>query len=336
MIERLLDKLWQPRAAFDHPVTVGITIAVVVLLALTPLLIEALSRRGAVGADLRAELYRRYRTWLVLTALILGPVLLGAGCTILAVAVLSFLCFGEFARSTGLHRHRALCFTIVVGILALTFAELDHWYGLFVALTSLTIAMIAVVALFPDRPEGYIQRVALSSFAFLLFGVCLGHLAYIANDALYRPIMLTILVGVEMNDVFAYITGRAFGRRRLAPNTSPNKTVGGAIGALILTTCLFVVLGHFTFRGTQLDTALHLLVMGILVSIAGQFGDLVISSIKRDLGVKDMGASLPGHGGLLDRFDSLLLVAPAIFHYIGYVRGFGLDQPLRILSNPWP
>jgi phosphatidate cytidylyltransferase len=69
------------------------------------------------------------------------------------------------------------------------------------------------------------------------------------------------------------------------------------------------------------------------VSVAGQFGDLMVSSIKRDIGIKDMGASIPGHGGLLDRFDSMLLVAPAVFYYIEFFRGFGLDQPTRIFTG---
>ena len=74
--------------------------------------------------------------------------------------------------------------------------------------------------------------------------------------------------------------------------------------------------------------------MGFLLGISGLFGDLLMSAIKRDLGVKDMGVTIPGHGGLLDRFDSLILVAPALFHYIAYFRGFGLDQPIHIFSSP--
>ena len=78
----------------------------------------------------------------------------------------------------------------------------------------------------------------------------------------------------------------------------------------------------------------HLVAMGVLLSVAGQMGDLVISSMKRDLHIKDMGSFIPGHGGLLDRFDSLLFVGPVMFHYIGYFQGFGLDQPVRIFTNP--
>ena len=70
-----------------------------------------------------------------------------------------------------------------------------------------------------------------------------------------------------------------------------------------------------------------------LVGLLGQLGDLTLSSIKRDVGIKDTGALIPGHGGVLDRFNSLLLVAPAAFHYIGYFNGFGLDQPARIITG---
>jgi len=73
--------------------------------------------------------------------------------------------------------------------------------------------------------------------------------------------------------------------------------------------------------------------MGLIISVLGQCGDLVISSIKRDLEIKDMAGTIPGHGGLLDRFDSLLLVAPTLFHYINYFHGIGLDQPVRIFTG---
>ena len=103
----------------------------------------------------------------------IGPVLLGAGWTIAAVCAMSMLCYREFARATGLFRHRSISLLVVFGIFAITFAIADHWYGFFVAITPLMIACIAAVAIFSDQPKGYIQRVALGIFAFLLFGVCL-------------------------------------------------------------------------------------------------------------------------------------------------------------------
>ena len=88
------------------------------------------------------------------------------------------------------------------------------------------------------------------------------------------------------------------------------------------------LLGHGVFLGTPMDRWWLLLVLGLLVSVAAQAGDLMLSSIKRDLGIKDMGVTLPGHGGVLDRFNSLLLVAPSVFHLVGYYVGFGLDEPV--------
>ena len=90
---------------------------------------------------------------------------------------------------------------------------------------------------------------------------------------------------------------------------------------------------HFVFKGEVLDRPSRLIELGVIISICGQFGDLLISSIKRDLDIKDMGILFPGHGGWLDRFDSLILVAPAVFHFVGYFRGIGLDEPARILTG---
>jgi phosphatidate cytidylyltransferase len=326
-------RLFGFRHAFDDPVTVVLTLAVAALLLLAPLLIFSTTRAAKSTADKRKELWDRYRSWIWLVLLILIPILAGAFWTIVAVATLSFLCYREYARITGLFRERTISLIVVVGILLLTFAELDNWYRLFVALFPLTVALIAIGGLIADQPKGYIQRVGLGVLGFALFGSALGNLGYMANDWNYRPILLLILCSVELNDIFAYICGHLFGHRKFVPNTSPNKTVGGALGALILTTPLVAVIAHFIWRDTALDSAIRLIGLGIIISVVGQFGDLMLSSIKRDLGLKDTAKLIPGHGGLLDRFDSLILVAPAVFHYVNYFVGFAAGQPERIFTG---
>jgi len=327
------ERLFGYQHAFDQPVTVGITLAVIVVVIVVPTLLWLLSRQGFIGPVQREELMKRYKSWLILIPLMGVPVLLGAFWTILAVAVLSLLCYREYARVTGLFREKTISFMVVVGIVVVNFAVLDHWYNFFVALFPLASGTIAAVAIFADRPKGYIQRVALGVLGFTLFGSAMAHLGYMANDANYRPILLLVFLAVELNDVFAFVVGKTIGQRKLAPNTSPNKTLGGALGALVLTTMLVAIVGHWVFPDTPLDSPPYLVILGIIISIVGQLGDLMLSSIKRDLGIKDTGVTIPGHGGLLDRFDSLILVAPAVFHYVGYLIGFGLDQPARIITG---
>src|SRR5213592_3100945 len=327
------ERLFAFRHAFDDRVTVVLTLTALILLLLAPLLIFVVTRAANNTADKRRELWDRYRSWIWLALFILIPILAGAFWTILAVATLSFLCYREYARITGLFRERTISLIVVIGILLITFSVLDNWYRFFLALFPLTVALIATGALIADQPKGYIQRVGLGVFGFALFGCALGHLGYIANDWNYRPILLLVVFAVELNDIFAYICGHLFGRRKFVPNTSPNKTVVGALGAIALTTPLFALGAHFIWFNTALDTPVLLLARGIIVSVVGQFGDLMLSSIKRDLGLKDTSKIIPGHGGILDRFDSLILVAPAMFHYVNYFVGFAAGQPQQIFSG---
>ncbi len=316
--------------AFAHPVTLWIVAGLAAMLAATPLVFIVFGRLGKLTPAIRGELWARYWSWLVLVPLMVVPVLLGRIWTIAALALLGLFAYREFARATGFFRNRTMSAAVVVVIALIFAAVLDHWYGFFMALPSLGISLLVIVALVGDQPKGYLQRVALGVFSVAVFGICLGHVAYFANDADYRPVLLLIFLCVEMNDIFAFCSGKLLGRRKLAPATSPGKTWGGALGALVLTTRLFAGIGTFVFAGSVLAHPVHLLTMGALLAVTGQLGDLVISSVKRDLGLKDMGSLIPGHGGLLDRFDSLLFVGPALFHYIGYFVGVGLDQPARI------
>lgn len=333
MSSESLSRLFDPWHAFQEPVTLWITVGLAAVLAIVPLLIWLLSTTGKVSGKLRGELLVRYYAWLVIIPVLIVPVLLGAFWTIAGLCLLSLFCYREYARATGLVREKLISILVVAGIVLLGLATLDHWYGFFVALPSLTVTAIAALAILQDRPQGYIQRVALGVFGYLLFGVCLAHLAFLANDTHYRPMIILLFLAVEMNDVFAFCCGKTLGKRKLCPGTSPNKTIAGAAGALVLTTLLMLLLGRFVFGGTKIAGPLHLMALGALVSIAGQFGDLTLSSIKRDLGIKDMAATIPGHGGLLDRFDSILLAAPVFFHFVHYFVGIGENQPPFVFTS---
>jgi phosphatidate cytidylyltransferase len=335
------DRLFGYERAFEHPITAAVTVGVACLLVVTPLCFWLLARAGRIDATLRAELLRRYYSWLVLVPLMLVPILLGAAWTIVGVGLLSLLCYREYARATGLFRERLISCTVVGGVVLLTLSVLDHWYRLFVALTPLTVGVITAVAILADRPKGYIQRVALGALGFLLFGTALGHFGYLANDPNYRPVMILVLLAVEMNDVFAFAVGKSLGRHPLASNTSPRKTVEGAVGGVTLTTLLVVGVGLFIFPAAYRDSfgitaaqeLRYLIGLGLIIGVVGLLGDLMLSSVKRDLGLKDFGTLIPGHGGLLDRFDSLILVAPAVFHYANYLAGVGLHEPTHVFSG---
>lgn len=329
------ERLFDATQAFEHPVTIGAVTAIVVGLFTASILVRVLQRQGKIADETYRELLARTRSWYVLSAAMVVPILLGAAWVCGFFLLLSLFCFREYSRATGLDASSTATISVVLAILLIYVSVLDHWMGLFTASWAFGMCLITIMALVPDSPRGYIQRIALATVGFALFGVSLGHLAFISNDAMFRPILLWILLSTELNDVFAYLAGKTFGKRKLLPNTSPNKTWGGAIGAITITTLSAALLGHYVFRGTALDQLPHLLALGVLISIFGQCGDLVISSIKRDLGVKDMASVIPGHGGLLDRFDSLLLVAPVVFHYINYFKteGIGGDQPIRIITG---
>jgi phosphatidate cytidylyltransferase len=320
----------QAEGPFQNPVTLWIVLGVAAALCIGALLILLLGAGGRLAPPLRRELWLRLGSWCVLAPLMIAPILAGRAWTIAAVALLGLACYREYARATGLFRDHVVSLVVVAGILAVNLAAVDHWYGFFVALMPMGCGFIAIASIPFDRPQGYVQRVGLGIYGFFLFGVGLAHFGYMANDPNYRPLLLMLLLAVGLNDVGAFVVGKSIGGPKLVPQTSPNKTVSGALGALVGTTIVVSLLGHVVFAGTVLDQAGLLIGLGLLVSIAGQLGDLMLSSIKRDIGIKDMGHTIPGHGGILDRFNSLLLVAPASFHYIGYFLGFGLDQPTRI------
>lgn len=314
-------RLWDPRLAFEHPVTIGIFAFIAAGIVISGGAIYAASASGKLNPATATELKLRWKSWCWLLLAIAGPILLGAAYTIFAVVILSLLCYREYARAVGISQHTVINLIVVVCTLVAAFAAFIHYDRLFFACGALGTGLIVVGTINQDQPKGFNQRVALGLFGWLLFGYSLGYLSLMTNDPRFRPLLLTIILAVEMNDVFAYCCGKTFRGPKLLPITSPGKTISGSVGAMVLTTVLVGVLMHFLFKGTAIDHWSRLLTLGVIISGLGQLGDLTLSSIKRDVGIKDFSAAIPGHGGFLDRFDSLVFVPPAVYHYLSLVLG---------------
>jgi phosphatidate cytidylyltransferase len=118
---------------------------------------------------------------------------------------------------------------------------------------------------------------------------------------------------VEMSDVLQYISGKTLGRHKIIPEVSPNKTWEGFLGGIA--TAMLLSLG---IRFLTPFSIVETLLVSLLITVAGFFGGAVMSAVKRDFGVKDFGSVIPGHGGMLDRVDSLCYAAPIFFHYVRY------------------
>ena len=135
--------------------------------------------------------------------------------------------------------------------------------------------------------------------------------------------LIFVVLGCAINDVAAFMIGKTFGTHKLAPQISPGKTVEGGLGGLILSTVILEIFAAILTQHTGVQVKYGLLTLYlILSSIIGQFGDLAMSVIKRSAGIKDFGNLLPGHGGILDRFDSLLFAAPFAMIFFLITKGF--------------
>jgi phosphatidate cytidylyltransferase len=264
--------------------------------------------------------WKAYRGWLAMVPVVVAALFFGRVTTIVFFTAVALFSFKEYARATGLYRDWPMTGLVYLGILAVGVIALVHdprlgvcgWYGLFAIVPSYVIAGILLVPIVRNRAEGQLQAIALAALGFVYIGWMFGHVAFLANAKDAYGYLLYLLLAVELNDVAAFTFGKLFGRHPLRGNISPKKTWEGSLGALCVSMALPWVL-RFSFPHFS---TLELILTGLIVGIAGQLGDLSISVIKRDLGVKDMGAILSGHGGLLDRIDSLIYVAPLFFHMV--------------------
>ncbi|MEM7431735.1 MAG: phosphatidate cytidylyltransferase [Pseudomonadota bacterium] len=272
-----------------------------------------------------SSVWSTYKGWLIMVPLALGTIFLGREAIIIGVALLAIFGFREFARATGLYSDWWMTGIVYLGIAALAVASyiddprqgLPGWYGLFMALPAYVVAAIVLVPIIRNQADGQLQRIALAILGFLYFGWMFSHVGFIANTTYAYGYLLFLIFAVEINDIAAFTCGKLFGKHRLRENISPNKTVEGSLGAILVS---LVIPFLFSFSFPHLTTW-QLILIGLIVGVGGQLGDLVISYIKRDIGIKDMGSAISGHGGILDRIDSLIFVAPILFHIIRWVVG---------------
>ena len=277
-----------------------------------------------VGRDV-APIWQTYRGWLVMVPLVFGALLLGRTATIAGVTLLALFGFREYARATGLYEDWWLTGIVYAAIVAVGITSwmpdprlgYPGWYGLFIALPAWAIGAIVMVPILRNRSHGQLQQVALAIMGFLYFGWMFSHLGFLANTEHAYAWLLFLVFAVEINDVAAFTSGRLFGRHKLRENISPNKTIEGFVGAVLVSLAVPFLL-HFSLPGF---TPWQLIAIGLIVGVGGQLGDLVISYIKRDIGIKDMGTTIRGHGGVLDRIDSMIFVVPLFFHFVRWFHG---------------
>ena len=279
------------------------------------LILRGSSRREATGVQ---HAWVATRAWFVMLPAILLTIGLGPGVFIVAVCAVSLGCVKEFARATGLYQDWLFVGTVYAGIVALFWSAWLAWYGLFVALPVFGITTIFLLPSLRNRYEGMIQRVGLSTIAFIYLGWFLAHLAYLANSPSGYGYLVFLVLGVELSDAAGFTFGKFFGRHPLISEISPRKTQEGAFGSLLVTTVYVLGVRHWLHGFGTRELGFSILI----IWLGGLFGDLVISFVKRDLGIKDMGTLIPGHGGLLDRFDSLVFTSPLFFHMVNHYIGF--------------
>ena len=191
-----------------------------------------------------------------------------------------------------------------------------------VALGALGALILNSLTILQHRHEGSLDLLARGVFTSLYLGLGAAAAVLLGRGGSGGHLLVLTLVTLWITDTGAYVFGSIFGRYQLTPRLSPRKTIEGLIAGIVLAGG-----GAWALEAYLFDTGLrwyYALGFGILISLAALLGDLAVSAIKRDVGVKDTGSLIPGHGGLLDRLDSFLLVMPAVYLYLVSLHHAGL------------
>lgn len=282
------------------------------------LVIEILARRRP-NKDLN-EVRIRVRSWWIILVLIEGALYLGKWTTLFFFASVSFFALREYlSRVPTRVCDRKVLFWVLLAI-PLQFALISQeWIFAFVCFVPVySISILAFRLLLTGEPKGFVMAMATYQLGLMSTVYSVGHLAYLPFLRPGRAYELEagsvlFVIGVtQLNDVFQFISGKTLGRRKIMPLISPKKTVEGFLGGVVLSSALSAGVAPYLTPLTHVEG----IAAGACLSMFGFLGDVLMSAIKRDLQIKDFSQIIPGHGGVLDRIDSLTLSAPLYFHLL--------------------
>jgi len=279
-------------------------------------------RQGAERNPVIDNLNDRIRAWWVMVGLIALAFALGKAGVILLFAFASLASLREFITLTQTRRgdHLALAAAFFIVLPLQYYLIWIEWYGLYSIFVPVYVFLLLpiVVALRGDT-TGFMERVAEVQWGLMISVYCLSHVPALITlpipDFAGRNSLLIVflIIVVQASDVLQYVWGKLLGRHKIAPLLSPSKTVEGFVGGVASATLVGAVLWWITpFAPWQAG------LLALLVTLMGFCGGLVMSAIKRDRGVKDWGWMIEGHGGMLDRLDSVIFAAPIFFHVTRY------------------
>jgi len=308
--------------------------ALVLATAVSSALAARQRKKGPVSATV-TNLVQRVRAWWLMVAILVVMSLVGSGAMFVLYGLLSMLALREFITISPTHRadHRAIAATFFVLIPSHYIIAATGWYGMFlIDVPVYGFVAIAAMLVLAGNPQDFLQRMAklqwgaLVAIYFVSYVPMLSHLRF-GDMPTGSPRLVFFLVFVaQMSDVLQYVSGKLIGRRPLAPTISPNKTVEGLIGGGSLAALLGAAMHLLTPFG---PVGSGLLALTIVVN--GAVGGLVMSAVKRSLNAKDWGAAIAGHGGIMDRLDSVVFSAPMFFHFVVY---YG-DLQVPNTRAPW-
>lgn len=258
-------------------------------------------------------------SWYPVSLFVMGGIALGRHLFTALFVFVSLRALLELFRAARRSYARSIwlvCVALILGHYALLLDA--QWVLALVFLPVVTASILPALLMLSEECEAFASRAGVLGFWVLLSGWALGMipmLCWIPADLGshgWQGIVLFVVAVTQLNDLFQYVWGKLLGRRRLAYRISPGKTWEGAIGGALTMTAAGTLLGGYITPFGYARSAL----LALLLCVGGVLGDLLISAVKRDLGVKDLGAILPGMGGLLDRVDSLVINAPVFLLFV--------------------